>query len=81
MANSLPSLAVTAASKAYRAGAGAAGAAAAEEQLQHMFTGVGQRLQELERLLTRDTCARVLSLVWCAAESILSLGLLHAGSR
>ncbi len=78
MANSLPSLAVTAASKAYRMGAGAAGAAAAEEQLQHMFTGVGQRLQELERLLTRDTCARVLSLV---AESVLSLGLLHAGSR
>jgi hypothetical protein len=48
---------VTAASKAYRSGAAPPGAAAGQDLLQHLFAGVNERIQDLNTLLTRDTCA------------------------
>lgn len=52
---------VTAASKAYRGGAGPGGAAGAHGLLQHLFVGVNERIQELDQLVTRDTYVAVVS--------------------
>ena len=68
---------MTAAAKSYRSGSGPAGATGGHDLLQHLFAAVNERIQELDKLLTRDTYAAPAVLLLSCHAFLMALLVSH----